>query len=390
MLQLRHGFAAIALGTAAAPSEPPPTTVARGQIQFDERVWGRGSLPSLTFSVTGGRGVPEKVTAFLYYSEEPEAFLTSPFPPQFVGVLEVPSSIQVLVDHPPERGPINEHSREKFVQGAIFDVRTGALADVTNEEYLDVSYEAAPFVFDLDFGTQDDFLSPLANGQDLSTPPEFGSLFSLSALQPQSGPPHFGPAVFDSTPSGPNALSSDPDLLVDSGNILILQENGVQTVSGIFDKPDDSANGGTLVFDFTGFDFIEKVEPLSLDLIDIDLGSPRDTLVVLTDVLGRTRSFRVPPGWTEDITRDGPFGIRTLDLTTLDPQPGFLGTATASEAFAYIPAEVVRMEVTIGGSGAVDNLVFAREQDPDAFTGRGRRTGTRSGTSGTKGSGSGR
>jgi hypothetical protein len=341
-----------------------PSSLVTGSIRFNEGGWGVGSLPSLTFTVSPGRGGFGKVLAFLYVSEEPGAFLSSPFPPQFVGVLQPPASVSVVVDRTPERGPINAHSREKFVQGALFDPGTGLLLGATNEAYLDVHYDAAPVTYALDFETEDDFASSLVNGQDLSTPPEFGVLFSVSSLQPASGAHHFGPAIFDSSPSGPNQFSSDRDLLVDRGKLVILQENSAQTQPGIFDKPDDSANGGTLVFDFTGFDFIEKVEPVAVDLIDIDLGSPRATHVVLTDVLGATRTYDVPAGWTEDITREGPPGLRTLDLTTLAPQPGFIGTATAHETSDYIPGEVVRMEIDIGGSGAVDNLVFRREADP--------------------------
>lgn len=118
------------------------------------------------------------------------------------------------------------------------------------------------------------------------------------------------------------------------------------------------------MFDFTGFDLLEKVEPVSVVLIDIDSGSPRPTRVILTDVLGGTRTYLVPAGWTEDVTRDPGPGLRSLDLTSLLPQPGFLATATASEGSRYIASEIVRLEVELGGSGAVDKLVFRREADP--------------------------
>jgi len=355
----------------------PPAAVAVGSVSFEQRIWGLGSLPTLTFSVTPRRGPLEKVLALLYVSEQPEAFLTSPFPPQMVGIVVPPASLQVVVDRQPERGPINAFSREKFVQGALFDANTGEFLGTTNEDYLDITYDAPPITYSIDFETEDDFTTPLVNGQDLSTPPEFGQLFSLSTLQPPSGAMHHGAAIFDSDPLGPNRFGQDLDLLVDSGNLVILQENGVQTTAGIFDKPDDAANGGTLVFDFTGFEFIEKVEPVSIVLVDIDTGSPGPTKVELTDVLGKKRSYTVPAGWTEDVSRDGGPGKRTLDLTSLADQPGFQATATASEATGYIPGEVVRLTVTFGGSGAVDDLVFRREADPGALVGgRGPRRGT--------------
>ena len=192
---------------------------------------------------------------------------------------------------------------------------------------------------------------------------------SLSSRQPPSGAQHRGPAVFDSDRTGPNRNSSDQDLLVNRGNVLILQENPGQSVPGIFDLPDDAANGGVFVFDFTGSSLLQKVEPRSIDLIDID-GAGTGARLVLTDVLGHTRFFIVPGGWTEDINTQGPPGFRSLDLTSLAPQPGFNASATAGGDPDFLPDEVVRMEVSLFGSGALDTLVIARERDPGAFTAR--------------------
>jgi len=353
----------LALTAEGLPSSSRATS---GKVDFEEHTWGRGSSPSLTFTVTSGRGLPQKLAGFLYTSELPEAFTTAIYPPQFVGVFLGEGEIQVLVERPPERGiEIRPESRERFVQGALFDLVTGELVDVTNEDYLDILYDVPPTVITIDFETEDDLVTPLFNGQDLSTPPEFGNLFALSSRQPAAGRPHLGPAVFDTDPGGPNAGSSDPDLLVGTGNALILQENPGQSVPGFFDRPDDSLDGGTFVFDFAPLEFIEKVEPLSIDLIDVDGGG--DGLeIVLTDVLGRVRVFTVPSGWTEDIDLQGPPGYRTLDLTTLLPQPGFASVATATSDEDFLPGEVVLMEVVLAGSGAIDNLVLAREADPGA------------------------
>jgi len=200
----------------------------------------------------------------------------------------------------------------------------------------------------LDFDTEDDFETPLANGQDVASPAEFGRLVSIS-----SSGPNAGAAIFDSTPGGPNDPSQDLDLLVGRGNVLILQTNAntTQTVPGIFDRPNDDSDGGTLAFQFA-----TPVAPHRLDLVDIDSGANEPSLVILTDQTGRTRTYFVPQGWTGDRLVDGTAGVRTLELTTLAPQPGFLGPATAQETPGFAPDRVRRIEVRLGGSGAVDAL----------------------------------
>ncbi len=363
----------LALLLAPLPAGSHAPAVISGMIAFDEHAWGRGTIPTLTFTVSAGRGEPRNVFAYLYFSDVPGAFENGTYPRQFIGILSVPGSIVVDPFIPPtaERGPVvTAQTGEVFVQGAFFDDPGAPLpVGVTNEEYFDVIYDQPPVEFFLDMQTEDDFTTGLVNGQDISSPPEFGQLVSVSALQPGEGVLHHGPAIFDSDPEGPNINGDDQDLLVDLGNILILQGDGEQEVPGIFAKPDDARDGGTLVFDFTGFEFIEKVEPLSIDLVNIDDEGQGGAVVTLTDVLDRQRTYTVPRGWTEDITRQGPPGARTLDLTTLDPQPGFLAVASASEEPGYIPGEVVRLEVELGGEGAVDALRFQREADPGHLPG---------------------
>lgn len=342
-----------------------------GQISMNERSWGRGSIPTLTFTASTGRGSPQKVLAFLYFSDEPGAFDDRDALTTFAGEITVPGSITCPVLPPPFRGPVTALTPERFIQGALFDL-SGDLVDVTNEVYLDIVYEAQPVTYLLDTETEDDFTTELVNGQAISTPPEFGNLVSISTLQPPAGAQHFGAAAFDSDPDGANAEAEDQDLLVDIGNVMILQENGVQNTPGIFSKPDDAANGGTLVFDFTGFNFLEKVAPESLFLIDIDSDAPAAPVqptavtITLTDVLGKQRVYTIPQGWTEDVSRFPDAGVRKLSLVTLDPQPGFLAAsiATASEQPDYLAGEIVRLEVKLEGSGAIDNLTFSKEADP--------------------------
>jgi hypothetical protein len=129
--------------------------------------------------------------------------------------------------------------------------------------------------------------------------------------------------------------------------------HGTQTVPGVFDVPNDDRDGGLLAFDFP-----RPVRPLSLELIDIDPGAAVTTVVTLRDDAGRTRVYDVPPGFTEDRVNDGGSGIRVLRLDTLAPQPGFATTATAAEMPGFLSGRVVRIEVELGGSGAVDDLTY--------------------------------
>ena len=194
---------------------------------------------------------------------------------------------------------------------------------------------------------------PIENGRELSTPwvPFRGvELRAVSA----SG---LGACAFDSDPAGPNGLSSDPDLLVDRGNVLILQERPLQSAPGVFDFPDDDRNGGRVLFRFEG----DRVAPLSIDLVDVCPEPDQAVRVVLYDENEFTRTFEVPAGWTEDVTQGG-LGWRTLDLTTLEPQPGFASTATATEFWAFDEDAVLEIEVSFSGSGAIDRLAFVRGQ----------------------------
>lgn len=217
------------------------------------------------------------------------------------------------------------------------------------------SSSGAAEIFKLDFSTEDDFLTPLVNGQDISTPPEFGRLVSISSI----GNQHRGPAIFDSNPSGPNFGGPDPDLLVGLGKILILQSTtaATQTVPGIFNVPNDDADGGTFVFDYAS-----PFRMLSIDVIDID--SPTQGVnFELTDIDGRKRFYTVPSMWTRDINNTpSAAGYETLNLETLAPQPGEGGgIATASEQDGFNPDAVIRMTAHFLGSGALDNMTFTPE-----------------------------
>lgn len=242
-----------------------------------------------------------------------------------------------------------------------------ALAVAAPVLLLPPSAAASPFV--LDFETEDDFVTPLINGQAINTDPEpgdphqeFGRLVAVRSTV-LGGDGHLGPAVFDSTPGGPNAGSADPDLLVDLGNILMLQNDDfpdftIDPVFGkVFDDPNDEQareDRGSILLDF-----LQAVTLTSIDLIDVNGGN--HILVVLTDGADRTRTYDVPEMWTHDVT-DAPVGFDTLRLDTLVAQQGegAGGDATASEDLGFDPDAVVSLEIVFDGnpatSGAIDNI----------------------------------
>ena len=210
----------------------------------------------------------------------------------------------------------------------------------------------------LDFETEDDFLTPLVNGQAVSSPTTFGNLVHINAF----GINNLGAAIFDTTPGGLNAGGQDPDLLVDLGNVLILQSPDAPTQSspGIFDTPNDALGGGTFMFSF-----IDPVEMRSVKLIDLD--ADNDVLVTMVDTDGRVRIYSVPEGWSFDIDAQGPDGYDTLDLTTLSAQVGEGGEiATAFEDVGFDAQRVSTVFFEFSGSGALDDVSFVVIPTPGA------------------------
>jgi hypothetical protein len=242
-----------------------------------------------------------------------------------------------------------------FADGAAHTVRfestiTGEGGAFTNFFIDDVSINSQdvtcivpPDCFTIDFSTEDDFVTPLADGQHINT--EFGNLVSLSSTGLNAGM-----GIFDSSNPGPNNPSQDLDLLTNTGNILILQtENFPVDGSDFFPVPNDDDDGGSVTFAF-----VSAVAPMSIDLIDIDSSDAAGS-VVLTDGSGNTRTYDIPADWTGDLTLAQP-GIGTLDLTSVAAQPGFGSIATASEDAGFDGNNVVSITVNLGGSGGIDNL----------------------------------
>ena len=226
-------------------------------------------------------------------------------------------------------------------------------------------------ILTVDFETEDDFSTPLVNGQIVdaafdAADPEFGNIFNLSTTQGSNG--HIGATIFDSSNPGPNTSQGDPDtdLLVNLGNILILQDNQRPTTSvgpnGLqYDEPDDEAatNAGSILFDF-----FNPVRMESVTIVDANGGFGME--VILTDGTSLTRVYTIPSKWTKDIAVAGPNGFQDLDLTTLANQPAEPGAgggdATAVEDAGFDPLGVVSIEFVLTGtgttSGGIDNLRF--------------------------------
>ncbi len=212
----------------------------------------------------------------------------------------------------------------------------------------------------LTFDTEDDFLTPLVNGQAISSPTSFGNLVNINAF----GINNLGAAIFDTTIGGPNVGSQDPDLLVGLGNVLILQspDAPTQTSPGIFDSPNDALHGGTFVFDF-----INPVEMRSVRLLDVD--GNNEILVTMVDIEGRVRLYSVPSSWSNDINAQGPDGFDTLDLTSLSAQLGEGGaSATAMEDDGFDALRVSTVFFEFAGSGGLDDVSFVVIPTPGAAT----------------------
>jgi hypothetical protein len=262
-------------------------------------------------------------------------FIAGPIDVSLGALVTIEETICVPTGTPPGR---RECSVQFMVDEVVFATQTIHL-DVGCTTYV------------LDFETEDDFATPVVNGQALASPAEFGRLVAIS-----SAGPNLGATAFDSTPGGPNDPSINSDMLVGHGNLLLLQDSArpAQSAPGVFAQPTDDPDGGDLLFDF-----VAPVEPLSLLLADINPPPNLGTTVTLLDGSGRRRLYTVEAGWTGPYGDAGP---HRLDLTRLDPQPGN-GTpryARATQDQGFQSTDVVRIVVHLTGFGAVDELTFCR------------------------------
>ena len=221
----------------------------------------------------------------------------------------------------------------------------------------------------IDFELYDD-LSALENGRNLDSVAGLyeGGLFTLDSSNDRA-------AIFDSSDPGPNDGGSDEDLLVNKGNILIIQNDAFLGITGgIYDTPNDEEDGGWVQFDFTqpGGAYLDTIT-----LVDINGGAQTD--VVLTDINGFTRAYDVPAMWTFDVNVDGPDGFGVLDLRSLAAQPGegTGGDATVSQDLGFDEERVVSLYIDFQGSGGLDDLVFVPAPSAAALLGALGLTGMR-------------
>lgn len=212
----------------------------------------------------------------------------------------------------------------------------------------------------VDFST-DDNGNPIVNGQQIANDnAEFFTDFQLSSTSTDG----LLSAAFDSSVGGPNDPSQDTDLIVGLGNVLIFQNDDAPAITaGVFDSPNDSTDSGTWTFDFaSGLRPSPVVELLDITLIDID-GSASMS-IVLTDLSNNTRTYTVPSNWTNDVD-NSPDGYDTLDLTSLVAQLGEGGASTSVvEDAGFDATGVVRLDVSLRGSGAIDNVRFQGDLFP--------------------------
>jgi hypothetical protein len=240
---------------------------------------------------------------------------------------------------------------------------------VSNFSVDDVSLVVTTFdctqCFTLDFET-DDSAAGLVHGQRIDAEFDGGANYPVTitggSYLEACGTLAGTAAILDSD-NGPAA--QDPDLLVQSGNILILQTdlNQSECSPGVYCTHNDDDDGGSVTFAFN-----VPVEPTSVDLIDVDDSGPDEVVTVtLTDSNTLTRTYTVPVNWTGDYVDDGT-GQETLLLNTLAAQPGFSGSATAVEDLGFDQTSVVSIVIdrgddcpgSQGGSGAIDNLIWCQ------------------------------
>lgn len=353
--------AAFADGTDISQAFPGAVLSALGTEPDTERVFTRtassglpgpmpvlghdGGFPEFWFDVSFGNA-----TLRIDFDEPADVvnvhfLMNNGFDPTFVQAFDSGGSLLDTVTTPGTSGGGNIETAT-IDRGGLFDIDHVVAGAQTDQDVYIRSADATALssaCLTLGFETEDDLATPLVNGQHVDT--EFGNLVTIT-----SSGSNAGIAVFDSTVGGPNDPSQDRDLLVDSGNLLILQtENFPPDGNDVFPRPNDDDDGGTL-----GFTLLSPREARSVRLVDFD-SSDGPSSVVLSDSSGRQRTYAVPGNWTGDLTAAAP-GHGTLDLTTLAPQPGFGSVATAVEDEGFDPLSVVQVDFHLGGSAAIDDL----------------------------------
>lgn len=154
--------------------------------------------------------------------------------------------------------------------------------------------------------------------------------------------------IFDTTVGGPNQFpgAPDPDLLVNSGNALILNVSSSA-------MPNDSASGGMITFAFAS-----AVHLISIDVIDFDSGT-NGSWFRLTDADGNKRTLTFKNRYTKDPANAGVSaweGVDTVDFSLVKQWGVGGGWIDAKDKGAFDLERVVLAEFRLKGSGALDNL----------------------------------
>ncbi len=220
--------------------------------------------------------------------------------------------------------------------------------------------------YTLDFQTDDNgnpFLDRQIVDSELDGDPSYPVTLASSSNLAACGTVANTAAIFDSDAP---PLGSDPDLAVNSGNILILQTsaNLAPCSAGFFCTGNDDEDGGTLAFTFNG-----PVAPTSIDLIDVDDSGPdEEVTITLTDSSGDKQTYTVPVDWTGDIDAVTGPGIFTLLFNgSAQAGPGPTNpVATVVTDAGYDGTDVLSIVITTGddcpgssgGSGGIDNLTW--------------------------------
>lgn len=208
------------------------------------------------------------------------------------------------------------------------------------------------------FEVAGDQVTPLENGRALDLPGLLEPAIRVSGL----GAGQHGPAAFDSSPSGPNASSNWPGLLVDSGNLVVLQGDPLQSTPGIFDSPGPASGSGEIYLEF-----LHRTSPISIDLVG--LGATTSAEVSVRDASGLAQTYTVPPGFTSDALADPSRATWTLYLDTEEDQRGAHATATAVRQPGFNETSIAALEVRLDGPGAIDRLVWTEAGPPSPGAG---------------------
>jgi hypothetical protein len=197
--------------------------------------------------------------------------------------------------------------------------------------------------------------SGFTHGEIVDTDFAAQGITSITVDNFRVGGPDLG-VIFDSANG-----SSDPDLedpwsggnlpsTTVLGNILIIQENTTGCGDDICDLPDDEATRPAGEFDIL---FSSAVGLFGFDLIDVE-----DTVLPPTGERGSIDFYDgatvATLDWTDLVTRDGTISFGNNTANRVSPFTPFEVSTLTGQTLSQFD----RVVITMGGSGAIDNLVI--------------------------------